>query len=95
LLVVRVVFLDGNKYRRISFGDCRGEIWKANTEISAIWGTTNQVFRQQKYYKRKQVPNSDDINNITRQLTTLYQLAQYWQMNSTQRDMMEFVITAL
>ena len=54
-----------------------------------------QTVRQQKYYERKQEPNADDINNITRQWNKLYQLAQYWQMSSTQRDMMEFVITVL
>ena len=45
---------------------------------------------QQKYYKQKQTANADPVNKLKRQQNTSYQHTQYWQKNSTYRD-----ITAL
>jgi hypothetical protein len=36
--------------------------------------------------------NADCVSDMTRQLTTLYQHAQYWQKNNTYGDTMDCVI---
>ena len=38
---------------------------------------------QQKCYKQKQVANTDHVNNLARQWSTLHHHAQYWQKNMT------------
>ena len=38
---------------------------------------------QQKYSAQRQIASADFANNMTRQQTTQYQHAQYWQKNST------------
>jgi len=46
---------------------------------------------RQKYYKQKQIGNVESVNSLMIQWNASYQHVQYWQGNSTYRDMLQCV----
>jgi hypothetical protein len=64
-------------------GDLKAET--GSERIAAYEAFTNGVSCN-KNTENSNMANADCVNNMTRQLTILYQHAQYWQKNNTYSD---------